>query len=135
MASWDDVRRLALALPGTDEAERRGNLAWSVGKKGFVWERPLNKADLKRLHDAGETAPDGPILAARVEDEGVKAAFIASDPDVYFTIEHFNGFNAVLVLLHRIDIEPLDELITDAWLVCAPPKLAKEFLAGGSADA
>jgi hypothetical protein len=135
MATWDDVRRLALALPGTDEIERRGGLAWQVAKKGFVWERPLHKSDLKRLKDAGEAAPDGPILAARVEDEGVKGALIASDPDVYFTIEHFNGFNAVLALLDNITLEQLDELVTDAWLACAPPKLTKAFVDGHSADA
>jgi hypothetical protein len=134
MASWQDVRGRALALPGTDEIERRGTLAWRVAGKGFVWERPLNKSDLKRLKDAGEDPPEGLILAARVDDEGVKAAVIAADPEVYFTIVHFNGFNAVLALLERMSAEQLDELVTDAWLAVAPPKLAKEFLADPPAD-
>jgi hypothetical protein len=134
MASWQDVRGRALALPGTDEIERRGTLAWRVAGKGFVWERPLNKSDLKRLKDAGEDPPEGLILAARVDDEGVKAAVIAADPEVYFTIAHFNGFNAVLALLERMSAEQLDELVTDAWLAVAPPKLAKEFLADPPAD-
>jgi hypothetical protein len=129
MATWADVRRLALALPGTDETERHSGAAWSVGKKGFIWERPLHKSDLKRLKDAGEDAPEGPILAARVDDEGVKGALIARNPDVFFTIAHFNGFPAILILLEHISTEELDEIVTDAWLAVAPPKLTKEFLA------
>jgi hypothetical protein len=96
--------------------------------KGFVWERPLNKADIKRQEAAGLPIPDGPILAARVDDEGVKGALIESAPDVYFTIAHFDGYSAVLVLLERIAPDELDELIIDAWLACAPAKLAKQFL-------
>jgi len=134
MATWDDIRRRALALPETDEVQRWGNSTWRVRQKGFVWARPLNKADLKRLAAAGEAAPDGLIFAARVEDQGVKGALIASNPEVYFTIEHFNGYNAVLVLLEKIALEELDELVIDAWLTCAPAKLAKDFLAQNSAD-
>jgi hypothetical protein len=127
MATWDDVRVRALALPETDEIDRRGQLTWRVKEKGFVWERPLNKSDIKRQEAAGAPIPDGPILAARVDDEGVKGGLIASAPDVYFTIAHFDGYSAVLVLLERISPEELDELIIDAWLACAPAKLAKQF--------
>src|SRR5690242_3288524 len=92
MATWDDVRRLALALPETSEVSRWGNLTWSVrdGRKdrGFVWERPLRKADLAAL---GPSAPEGPILAARLEHEGHKFALIEEEPSVYFTTPHFNG--------------------------------------------
>jgi hypothetical protein len=41
VATWDDVRRLALALPETDERESRGSRQWRVKDKLFVWERPL----------------------------------------------------------------------------------------------
>jgi hypothetical protein len=128
MATWEDVRVRALALPETDEIDRRGQMTWRVKEKGFVWERPLNKADIKRQEAAGLPIPDGPILAARVDDEGVKGALIESAPDVYFTIAHFDGYSAVLVLLERIAPDELDELIIDAWLACAPAKLAKQFL-------
>ena len=30
MAGWDDVRRIALALPETDEHASRGNAHWRV---------------------------------------------------------------------------------------------------------
>ena len=64
MATWDDVRRLALAMPEAVEVESRGNAQWRVKDKLFVWERSLRRSDREALGDA---APDGPILGARVE--------------------------------------------------------------------
>jgi hypothetical protein len=125
MATWDDVRRLALALPETSEKTSYGTAAWAVKDKGFVWERPLRRSDFEAL---GDGAPTGPILGARVPDEGVKFALIADDPGVYFTTPHFTGYPAILVRLEEIAVPELEELITDAWLCRAPKRLAKEFL-------
>ena len=53
MVTFDDVARIALALPETEETTSYGNTSWAVtsgGKtkgKGFVWERPLSKKDRK----------------------------------------------------------------------------------------
>ncbi|GAA3239120.1 MmcQ/YjbR family DNA-binding protein [Actinocorallia longicatena] len=128
MATWEDVQRIALAMPGTTERAGHGDQpTWRVGDKGFAWERPLRKTDLAAL---GDTAPTGPILGVRVQDEGVKSALIADDPDVYFTIPHFDGYPAVLLRLERIGVEELTELMTEAWLTRAPKRLAKEFLGG-----
>jgi hypothetical protein len=125
MATWDDVRRLALALPETTEDLSHGNLFWRVREKGFVWERPLRKADLKALGDA---APSGPILGARVEHLVAKEALLADDPGVFFTTPHFDGFAAVLVRLDQITAEGLEEVVVEAWLARAPPRLAKDYL-------
>jgi hypothetical protein len=76
----------------------------------------------------GDAAPDGPILAARVADLGVKEALLAEDADVYFTTPHFKGYPAVLVLLEKISEAELEELLSDAWLAQAPKRLAKEYL-------
>lgn len=121
MATWEDVSRLALALPGVEEVGR----SWKVRRKGFVWERPLGKADRKAL---GADAPDGPVLGARVPDEGAKFALIADAPDVYFTIPHFDGYPAVLARLERIEADELEELIVEAWLELAPERVAAEYL-------
>jgi hypothetical protein len=125
MPTFEDVRRIALALPETDEHESRGNAHWRVKAKGFVWERPLRKSDLEAL---GEGAPDGPILGARVENLMAKDAMLAGDPDVYFTTPHFDGYPAVLVKLDNITDEELTEVIVEAWLNRAPPKLAQKYL-------
>ncbi|RLP96593.1 MmcQ/YjbR family DNA-binding protein [Micromonospora sp. CV4] len=122
MASWEDVRRIAFALPETTErASYDGLPAWRVRDKPFVWERPLRAADRAAL---GAAAPDGPILGARVPDLGVKEALLADDPSVYFTTPHFEGYPAVLVRLDRIGGPELTEVITEAWYARAPKRLA-----------
>jgi hypothetical protein len=122
MATWDDVRRLAMALPEVEESDER---SWRVRKKGFAWERPLRKGDYEAL---GAAAPDGPILGARVPDEGAKFALLADDPEVYFTTPHFDGYPAILVRLAEISVEDLEELLVEAWLVQAPKRVAKAYL-------
>jgi hypothetical protein len=124
MASWNDVRRIASALPGTSEVASRGSAQWRVDHKNFAWERPLHRTDLAAL---GEDAPQGPIIGVRVADLGVKESLLASAPDVYFTIPHFDGYPAVLVLLDRIEAAELDELMVEAWLDRAPKRLAKAY--------
>jgi hypothetical protein len=124
MASWDDVRRIALALPETSERTSRDNAQWRVKDKLFVWERPLRGSDLKAL---GTSAPDGPILGARVEHELAKEALIADDPAVFFTTPHFDGYPAILVQLGKIGMDDLEEVIVEAWLCRAPKKLARDY--------
>jgi hypothetical protein len=127
VASWDDVRRLALELPETSEDISRDLRRWQVKGKGFVWERPLRRGDYEALGDA---APEGPILGARVEHLIAKEALLADDPSVYFTTPHFDGYPAVLVRLERIGPEDLQELIVEAWLARAPKRLAAAYLRG-----
>jgi len=124
VADWDDVRRLALALPEATEEPLHGLVSWRVRGKLFVWERPLRQSDLRALGDA---APEGPILGARVEHLGAKEALIADDLDVFFTIPHFDGYAAVLILLERISLDVLEEVIVEAWLARAPKRLAREY--------
>ena len=126
MADWEDVRRAATALTEVSEGTSYGSLAWSVRKKGFVWERPLRGTDIAAL---GPAAPDGPILGARVADVGVKEALIADDPEVFFTTPHFDGYPAVLIRLERIGVAELNEVIVEAWLARAPKRLADRYLA------
>jgi hypothetical protein len=124
MATWDDVRQIARSLPESSEGVRHRTPTWFVRDKAFVWDRPLRKSDLEALGDA---APDGPILGARVEHLGAKAALIESAPDVFFTTPHFDGFPVVLIRLEEIGVEELEEVIVEAWLARAPKRLAKEY--------
>jgi hypothetical protein len=126
VATFDDVREIALALPETSEAISRENRHWRVKDKGFVWERPLRRGDLEAL---GDSAPDGPILGVRTEHLGAKDAMLASDPGVFFTTPHFDGYPAVLVQLDKISLAELREVIVEAWLVRAPKRLADAYVA------
>lgn len=120
MADWDDVARLAQALPEVGEGTSYGNRAWRVRGKAFVWARPLGRAEVDELGDA---APTGPVLAARVPDVGARAALIAESPAVYLTTTHFAAYPVVLVRLDAIGSDELGELLTEAWACRAPRRL------------
>jgi len=125
VATFDDVARLALAMPEATERVSRDMRQWRVKDKLFVWERPLRRSDLEALGDA---APEGPVLGARVEHLVAKEAMIASDPGVFFTTPHFDGYPAVLVQLDLIAPGDLDEVVVEAWLARAPKRLVQAYL-------
>lgn len=122
MASWDDVRVIALALPGVEETLSRGLTVWKAGRM-FAGERPL------RIKEVAEVGPiDEPILLVRVESEAEKFALIDEDPEIFFTVSHFDGYPMVLVRLDRVDRDRLVELMEGAWATVAPAsEVAKRF--------
>jgi hypothetical protein len=126
MTTMDDVAHIASTLPGVTGGERYHRRTWFVTREAFAWERPFTKADLQRFAD--EVPPSGPILAVRVEDLDEKKAVLFASMDGFFTIAHFDGYPAVLIQLDVVTRAALAEAILDAWLACAPPPLATEFL-------
>lgn len=125
MATLEDVRRLALAMPGAEESTMWGSAAWKVRKTLFVWERPLRRKDLEHLGDA---APTGAVMGARVEHEQAKLALLADPSGVFFTTPHFDGHPIVLVDLDGIDQETLEEVVVEAWLNRASVTAVRRYL-------
>jgi hypothetical protein len=125
-ATLAEVATIVTAFPGVTEGARFGNRTWFVDGKGFAWERPLSKADIKRL--AGAPVPDGDILAVSVEDMHEKAAVLAENRPGFFDMEHFRGYPAVLIQLSKVHKRHLKVAIEDAWLSAAPEQLAVNLL-------
>jgi hypothetical protein len=130
MASWKDVAKIAGALPEVAEEPSHGERAWKVRKKTFAWERPLRPKEVEHLggFEPEGAAPSGEILAVRVADEEAKQALTSSEPEIYFTTSHFDGYPAVLIRLERIGRVELEEVVIEAWLVQAPKRLAADYL-------
>ena len=128
----DDAKDLMTAMPETTEGTRYGRPTWFVHGKGFAWERPFSKADIKRFGD--EPVPQGPILAVAVEDLANKATTLGAGNDGVFTIAHFDDYPALLIQLDVVDLGILRGAIIDAWLACAPEQLARSYLSEHGAD-
>jgi hypothetical protein len=115
MTSEQDVRRICLALPETTEKPYAGLPGFRVKNKLF--------ARIREKPDA---------LVVMRSDIEEKEALIASEPAKFFQIPHYEGHPAVLVRLEAIDVEELEELLTESWLLTAPARLRAAFEAGSS---
>ena len=111
MATWDDVRKLALALPEAEDSTTYGKPAFKVAGKAFAWESP---------HEQG-------ALVLRC-DPGERPLMIEAQPETFFATPHYDGYPMVLVHLDHADTEALADRIEESWLIAAPKKLADAYV-------
>jgi hypothetical protein len=96
--------------------------------KGFVLYRAPGKTAIDPT--SGDMFTD--LLVISVPDEDAKNALVQDSNSPFFTIDHFNGYNAVLVQesrLGELDRGRLAEILIEAWACKAPKRLANEYFA------
>src|SRR5690606_32232310 len=122
-----DVDEIAAALPQTELGTTWGDRpTWKDGGKGLVLRRPPRKNAVDP--ETGEQYDD--LLVILTGSEADKLALVEDPRLPFFTIDHFDGYNAVLVQesrLGELSRDELAEVIADAWAVRAPKRVAKEY--------
>ena len=116
------VDEFAKSLDNVTIGTRWNMKTWQLGGRGFVWERPLGKTDIKRYGDA--TPPSGDIVGIVTQNLDAKDALLAMELPGFFTIEHFNNYPAVLVELRKARVRDVKAAIRDGYRTVAaqPPK-------------
>jgi hypothetical protein len=117
VATEDDVRRIALALPHVEEIESEG-FDFRVGGKGFVWSYPERVPGRRRVIRTD-------VAVLYVGDEAEKQALLLGEPELFFTDPSYDGLPLVMVWLDKVDPPRLEELILDAWRMRAPAEPAE----------
>jgi len=109
--TFDEVRKLALALPEVEEGIWFGTPSFKVRGKSF-----------SRLWDEGD------VLVVKA-DVGHREALIEMRPEVYFVTSHYQDYPYVLVRLVDADEAELADLLADAWAMVAPKRLLESVRA------
>lgn len=106
MPTWEDVCRIAAALPGADKSTSYGKPCFKVGGRAFV----------NRGREPG-------VIVTRASNDEVEL-LIRARPDLYFITPHYEGWQCVLARIDEIDEDELAGRIEDAWeYVAAKPKV------------
>lgn len=106
MPTWDDVVRIAGALPEVEESTWYRTPALKVRGKGFA-----------RLR----TEAEGWVVLMCGLDE--KEALLASGDPAFRTTAHYDGHGSILVDLDHVQPDQLAELVTEAWRLKAPARV------------
>lgn len=128
----EDVDEICAGLPETELGISWGDRpTWKVPRgdkgKGFVLYRSPHRSAVDPA--TGEMYDDLVVIMTPTEVE--KHALVEDPATPFFTIDHFNGYSAVLVQQSRLgelDRDELVEILTDAWATKAPKRLVREHL-------
>lgn len=104
---FDEVRQMALALPGVEEHLVFGGPTFRIGKRFLA---SIAKID-----------PD--TLVVKVPDRMEREFLLSTKPDIYYMADHYANFECLLVRLTNADPDELRDLLEQAWRAYAPKKL------------
>ncbi len=120
MADPNDVRRIAMSLPGAEDASSPQRLAFEVGGKGFAWSW------LERTEPKGPRRPRLDVLAVRCPREA-KEILIALLNAAHVDDPHYQGYPAVVFRLDGVDEDRLAHLLETGWRCIAKAAAVKAF--------
>ena len=107
MVTVEDVRRLALSLPRTEEALVRDRVKFRIGRIVYL------------AFSADET------LMGFAFPKEERAALIAAEPDKFLMpVVSDERYNWVRVRLAAIDEAEMRELVVEAWRMVVPKRVA-----------
>jgi hypothetical protein len=113
MVTLEDVRRLALPLPGTYEALIQDRIKFKVGRIVYL-----------------SVAPDERSMGFAFPKEE-RAALVASEPAKFsLPIPSDLRYNWARVWLTEIDSAELSELVPDAWAMAVPKRVSAAYFDG-----
>ena len=116
MVTADDVRAYAMTLPRTSEHLIYDQVKFRVGRIVYL-----------------ALSRDETILGVGFPKEE-RAALVEAEPDK-FSLPRLSDmrYHWVHARMSELSLDELHELITDAWRMCVPKKVAAEFTAAGNA--
>jgi len=117
--SPEEVRRIALDLPGVSDGSTDERLGFGFADKGIAW------TFMQRNTPKQKRWPNLDVLAVSCPIER-KDLLIEAAPDRFFDDPHYHGYPAVLVRLPLIDAAEMTELLEAACAFAASrPKRRK----------
>lgn len=112
--TFDEVRRLATALP---EVEER-----------LTWDTDITFRVREKIFAIGGEGADRVSIKADLETQ---AELLEMDPATFAKSAYVGRFGWITVDLDRVDPALLESLLRDAWRRTAPKKLAATLQDGG----
>jgi hypothetical protein len=113
MVTAEDVRRVALSLPRTEERLVRDRVKFRVGRIVYV-----------------SLSPDETAMGFGYPKEE-RAALVAAEPEKFFMpVKSDERYNWVRAWLAALDFDEMAELVVDAWCMVVPKRVAADYLGG-----
>ena len=109
LTSFDDIVKLAHALPGVVDGTSYGTPALKVGGKLFA-----------RLHQSMDCI----VLRCELLDREI---LMQSAPDAFFITDHYRDYPWILLRIGVVEKRVLPELIERAWRLVASKTLIKKL--------
>jgi hypothetical protein len=109
--NYDEVRAIAMTLPGVNEHLAFGRPTLRVSKKFLACIAKI----------------DEDTLCLKMPDAMQRDVLLSAKPDVFYMHAHYADFGAILIRLPKIDPAELRDLIEDSWRMLASKRMVAEY--------